>query len=63
MCALQPQSLQMLDLGMNQAETIIFKGTSAGGLATMLHVDMFAQRMKTDAPNARVVGMPDAVSF
>ena len=48
----------LLSLGMSQAELIVFTGGSAGGLTVFLHLDHVAQRMKTEAPNARVVGEP-----
>ena len=43
---------------MSQAELIVFTGGSAGGLTVFLHLDHVAARMKTEAPNARVVGEP-----
>jgi hypothetical protein len=48
----------LLSLGMSQAELIVFTGGSAGGLTVFLHLDHVAQRMATEAPNARVVGEP-----
>lgn len=48
----------LLSLGMSQAELIVFTGGSAGGLTVFLHLDHVAERMKTEAPNARVVGEP-----
>jgi hypothetical protein len=48
----------LLELGMSQAEQIVFTGGSAGGLTVFLHLDHVASRMKTEAPNARVVGEP-----
>ena len=48
----------LLSLGMNEAELIVFTGGSAGGLTVFLHLDHVAQRMATEAPNARVVGEP-----
>jgi hypothetical protein len=48
----------LLSLGMNKAELIVFTGGSAGGLTVFLHLDHVAERMKTEAPNARVVGEP-----
>jgi hypothetical protein len=53
----------MLDLGLRTAKEVILKGCSAGGLATILHLDYFAQRVKQANPNIRVVGMPDAGFF
>lgn len=43
---------------MRDAELIVFTGGSAGGLTVFLHLDHVAQRMRTEAPNARVVGKP-----
>ena len=48
----------LLELGMDQATQIVFTGGSAGGLTVFLHLDHVAERMKTEAPNARVVGEP-----
>lgn len=48
----------LLSLGMSQAELIVFTGGSAGGLTVFLHLDHVAARLKTEAPNARVVGEP-----
>lgn len=44
-------------------EEVVFKGCSAGGLATILHLDYFAERVHAAFPAARVVGMPDAGFF
>ena len=48
----------LLELGMSEAELIVFTGGSAGGLTVFLHLDHVAERMKTEAPKARVVGEP-----
>lgn len=48
----------LLSLGMNKATQIVFSGGSAGGLTVFLHLDHVAERMKTEAPKARVVGNP-----
>ena len=48
----------LLKLGMSEAELIVFSGGSAGGLTVFLHLDHVAQRMRTEAPRARVVGEP-----
>ena len=48
----------LLSLGMSEADLIIFTGGSAGGLTVFLHLDHVAERMKTEAPKARVVGEP-----
>ena len=45
--------------GLADATDIVVSGCSAGGLATYLHVDEYAERY--DA--ARVVGMPDSGFF
>lgn len=39
------------------------KGCSAGGLATILHLDYVAEWLRTAAPRATVVGVPDAGYF
>lgn len=54
---------RLLALGMSDAREIILKGCSAGGLATFIHASFFHAWMKTAAPNARVVSMPDAGFF
>ncbi len=48
----------LLSLGMKDAELIVFTGGSAGGLTVFLHLDHVAERMRTEAPRARVVGEP-----
>jgi hypothetical protein len=48
----------LLSLGMSKAKQIVFTGGSAGGLTVFLHLDHVAERMKVEAPNARVVGEP-----
>ena len=48
----------LLSIGMNEATEIVYSGGSAGGLTVFLHLDHVAERMKTEAPNARVVGEP-----
>jgi len=48
----------LLELGMREAELIVFTGGSAGGLTVFLHLDHVAARMKTEAPRARVGGEP-----
>ena len=46
----------LLELGMRDAELIVFTGGSAGGLTVFLHLDHVRDRMKIEAPAARVVG-------
>jgi len=48
----------LLSLGMGAAKLITFTGGSAGGLTVFLHLDHVRERMRTQAPNARVVGEP-----
>lgn len=48
----------LLELGMNKADLIVFTGGSAGGLTVFLHLDHVQQRMKVQAPQAKVVGQP-----
>jgi len=49
--------------GMNQAKSIILKGCSAGGLATILHLDYFTEQVQQLIPGVSVVGVPDAGTF
>eukprot|EP00928_Gymnodinium_smaydae_P045833 TRINITY_DN30507_c0_g1_i1.p1 TRINITY_DN30507_c0_g1~~TRINITY_DN30507_c0_g1_i1.p1 ORF type:complete len:419 (-),score=38.08 TRINITY_DN30507_c0_g1_i1:94-1314(-) len=49
--------------GMDKATDVIFTGGSAGGLAVYLGVDHVAERVHKHAPNAKVVGLPDAGYF
>lgn len=53
----------LLARGMAQAEAIILKGCSAGGLATWLHADMFAEWMASASSAAKVVSVADAGFF
>ena len=46
------------DYGLGQAQQVVITGGSAGGLATFLHVDHYAERIKAVAPSARVVARP-----
>ena len=41
--------------GLSAATDLVVSGCSAGGLATFLHVDEYAERYSS----AKVVGMPD----
>ena len=41
----------------------MWKGTSAGGLGALLHLDAFADAMRASAPGALVLGAPDAGFF
>jgi hypothetical protein len=53
----------MLAAGLATASELIVKGCSAGGLATILHLDYFAARVRAANPSIRIVGMPDAGFF
>lgn len=53
----------MLANGLATASELIVKGCSAGGLATYLHLDYFASRVRSVNPTIRIVGMPDAGFF
>jgi hypothetical protein len=53
----------VFDEGMADAEVVILKGCSAGGLATILHLDYVAEVLATLAPDAKVIGLPDAGYF
>lgn len=46
------------DYRLGEATTVVITGGSAGGLATFLHVDHYAERITAAAPSARVVGRP-----
>jgi O-palmitoleoyl-L-serine hydrolase len=52
-----------LALGMADATAVIFKGCSAGGLATILHLDYVAATLRAAIPGVAVVGLPDAGYF
>jgi hypothetical protein len=54
---------RLLKLGLGDAEEIILKGCSAGGLAVYLHCDTFAAMLAAAGSKARVVCMPDAGFF
>jgi hypothetical protein len=49
--------------GMNNATSVILKGCSAGGLATILHLDYVADTLRAAVPGISVVGLPDAGYF
>ena len=49
--------------GMAKADALVLSGGSAGGLAVYLNIDHVAQLMRKAAPQARVVGFPDAGYF
>ena len=49
--------------GMGAASAVVLKGCSAGGLATILHVDYVAEVVHAAVPGAAVVGLPDAGVF
>jgi len=53
----------LLPLGLATATEVILKGCSAGGLATLLHLDYVAARLRAANPGVRVVGLPDAGFF
>jgi hypothetical protein len=53
----------LLGLGMSEAKEVVLKGCSAGGLATILHMDYFRARVLAANPAARVTAMPDAGFF
>lgn len=60
------ESLRQLLLyeGLAQAEHVMLKGCSAGGLATILHVDYVAETLRASVPSLlSVVGVPDAGYF
>ena len=44
--------------GLKASTDVVISGCSAGGLATFLHVDHWATVLKTEAPKAKVRGMP-----
>ena len=49
--------------GMESATSVVLKGCSAGGLAVILHLDFVAEFVRSVAPSAVVVGVPDAGYF
>ena len=49
--------------GMDHATAVVLKGCSAGGLATILHVDYVADVVRAAVPGVVVVGLPDAGVF
>jgi hypothetical protein len=49
--------------GMSAASAVMLKGCSAGGLATILHLDYVADWLRIAAPRATVIGVPDAGYF
>lgn len=51
----------LLGAGLKHATDVVIGGESAGGLATYLHVDDWANVLK--APGRKVVGMPDSGFF
>lgn len=53
----------LLDRGMNQATDVIVSGCSAGGLATFLHCDHWADAIKKANPSTKVACMPDSGFF
>ncbi|KAK3736260.1 hypothetical protein QZH41_008086 [Actinostola sp. cb2023] len=56
----------LLSIGMNQAEKVVFSGTSAGGLAVLLHADYVRQRIVKEnvfPSNVQVHSLADAGMF
>jgi len=49
--------------GLAASTDVVISGCSAGGLATYLHVDNWADRLAAAAPTAKVRGMPDSGFF
>ena len=47
------------DYGLGKATLVAVTGSSAGGLATYLHADHYAERIKAVAPSAKVVARPE----
>jgi hypothetical protein len=61
MQAMQDDLLQ--DRGLAESTDVVISGCSAGGLATFLHVDKWAEVLGAAAPKAKVRGMPDSGFF
>lgn len=53
----------LFTMGLQNAETVVVSGCSAGGLAVYIHLDYIAERIKAVNPNAKVVGAPGAGFF
>lgn len=53
----------LFDRGMNRATDVIVSGCSAGGLATFLHCDHWANEIQKATSGAKVVCMPDSGFF
>ena len=49
--------------GLAAGTDVVVSGCSAGGLATFLHIDHWAAGLSTEAPKAKVRGMPDSGFF
>ena len=49
--------------GLGEATDVVISGCSAGGLAAYLHVDLWCDALKRDAPGVKCVGMPDSGFF
>lgn len=49
--------------GLSSSTDVVISGCSAGGLATYLHVDNWADRLVAAAPSVKVRGMPDSGFF
>mmetsp|Transcript_93380 Transcript_93380/g.166088 ORF Transcript_93380/g.166088 Transcript_93380/m.166088 type:complete len:414 (+) Transcript_93380:85-1326(+) len=53
----------LFDRGMKEATDVVVSGCSAGGLATFLHCDHWADAIKEASPAAKVACMPDSGFF
>lgn len=53
----------LFDRGMNEATDVVVSGCSAGGLATFLHCDRWADAIKKASQAAKVACMPDSGFF
>lgn len=53
----------LFDRGMNKATDIVVSGCSAGGLATFLHCDHWADAIREANPSTKVACMPDSGFF
>mmetsp|Transcript_7094 Transcript_7094/g.14333 ORF Transcript_7094/g.14333 Transcript_7094/m.14333 type:complete len:550 (-) Transcript_7094:148-1797(-) len=53
----------LINRGLHASTDVVISGCSAGGLATYLHLDYWAERIHSVALGALVVGMPDSGFF
>jgi len=53
----------LMDRGMKDATDVVVSGCSAGGLATFLHCDHWADAIRKASPSAKVACMPDSGFF